>query len=122
MVSRNALSSCRSQRTEAEAIRDAVPVASGRFDSRMHGESIPPYVPPYAISNKPVHIPKSGPLDRAGRRSVYIKVRRNFYTPFLKTFDFPNPGSSVGKRDVTIAASQSLAMLNSKFIHQQAIS
>ena len=71
--------------------------AAGMLDARIGGESIPVFVPPYATANKTVHVPKSGPLDGNGRRSLYLKIRRNFYDPLLLVFDFPDRGKSVGK-------------------------
>ncbi len=108
------------RRLEAEAIRDSILAAAGSLDLRMDGGSLAPYISPNASSNKPSNIPESGPLDGDGRRSVYLKVRRNFATPFLATFDLPDPSSSVPVRTVTVGPAQSLAMLNSPFVHEQA--
>jgi len=104
---------------DAESLRDSILAVSGMIDWQVGGESVPPYVSPNVTANKPIHIPVSGALDGGGRRSVYIKVRRNFVTPFLQSFDFPNQAASVALRDSTLGAKQSLALLNSPFIHQQ---
>ena len=61
-----------------------------------------------------------GPLDGAGRRSVYLEVRRNVTNPFLEVFDVPKPSTTRGERDVTTVPAQSLAMLNSEFVVDQA--
>ena len=108
------------RRLDAEAIRDAILKTCGTLDPTVHGPSIQPWVPPYATANKAANVPKSGPIDGAGRRSIYIRVRRNFPDPFLRIFDFPDPGLSTGKRAVTNVPSQALAMMNSPFIHDQA--
>jgi len=105
------------RRLNAEQIRDGMLAAAGMLDARIGGESIPVFVPPYATANKTVHVPKSGPLDGNGRRSLYLKIRRNFYDPLLLVFDFPDRGKSVGKRLVTTTPAQALAMLNSEFVH-----
>jgi len=62
---------------------------------------------------------KSGPLDGAGRRSIYTALRRNFIPTLMLTFDFPAPFSTVGKRDVTNVAGQSLALMNDLFLYKQ---
>ena len=108
------------RRLTAEQLRDAMLLVSGSFNDAMYGPGVPPFVPPYTTANKTVHIPKSGPLDGDNRRSVYIKARRNFFDPFLRTFDFPDRGKPVGRRDVTIVPNQALAMLNSPLVHELA--
>ncbi|WP_182871075.1 DUF1553 domain-containing protein [Rhodopirellula sp. JC639] len=79
------------RRLEAEAIRDSLLSVSGNLDDRLGG-------PP---------VPASSP-----RRSVYVRVIRNNLDPFLRAFDFPEPFSSVGRRDVTNVPAQSLAIMN----------
>jgi hypothetical protein len=63
---------------------------------------------------------QSGPLDGAGRRSLYTAVRRNFLPTTLVTFDSPTPFSTVGRRNVTNVPAQSLALMNDPLFHQQA--
>jgi hypothetical protein len=58
----------------------------------------------------------SGPLDGAGRRSIYVEVRRNFLDPMMSAFDRPTPFSAFGRRTVTNVPSQSLIMLNDPFV------
>ena len=62
----------------------------------------------------------SGPLDGAGRRSVYLEVRRNFLNPFLLTFDMPAPFSTFGRRNVSNVPAQSLTLMNDPFVAEQA--
>ena len=108
------------RRLTAEQLRDSMLFVSGSLDETMFGPSVDVYTPPYATGNKPSNVPAPGPLDGNNRRSVYIKVRRNFFDPFLQTFDFPNPGKSIGKRSITVVPTQSLAMLNSPLVHELA--
>ena len=63
---------------------------------------------------------ESGPLDGAGRRSIYTSVRRNFLPTMMLTFDTPIPFSTVGRRNVTNVPAQKLAMMNDKFVLEQA--
>jgi hypothetical protein len=62
----------------------------------------------------------SGPLDGAGRRSVYLTVYRNFLNPLLTTFDRPNPFGPKGRRAVSNVPAQSLVLMNDPFIVSQA--
>ena len=61
----------------------------------------------------------SGPLDGAGRRSVYGSVYRNFISPFMLAFDQPAPFGTKGRRSVSNVPAQSLALLNDPFIIEQ---
>ncbi len=108
------------RRLEAEAIRDSLLFVSGSLVAELGGESVEPYISPNTTSNKPGNIPKAGALDGKGRRSIYLRVRRNFCEPFIAAFDFPDPSSSVAARSVTVGPAQALAMLNSPLVHQEA--
>ena len=63
--------------------------------------------------------PESGPLDGAGRRSIYLEVRRNFLSPFLLAFDTPVPATCVGQRSTSNVPAQALSMLNDPFVLEQ---
>ena len=62
----------------------------------------------------------SGPLDGAGRRSLYVKVTRMEGTRFLETFDYPVPMVARGSRDVTNVPAQALTLLNDPFVIAEA--
>ena len=101
------------QRLEAEEIRDATLAISGALDGKMFGPSVPPYISRFQDGRgKPV----SGPLDGAGRRGIYIQVRRNFLTPMFLAFDYPLPISTIGRRGVSTVPSQALIMMNDEFL------
>jgi hypothetical protein len=105
------------RRLEAEAIRDATLAISGRLDRSVGGKPVPVHLTEFVVGRGS---PKSsGPLDGAGRRSIYTALRRNFLPTFMLAFDFPSPFSTVGKRDVTNVAAQSLALMNDPFLYQQ---
>ena len=106
------------RRMTAEQLRDSMLAISGSLDRSQFGPSIDIYVPPYATANKPSNIPVSGRVDGENRRSIYLKVRRLFYDPFLMQFDFPDRGKPAGRRLVTTVPSQALAMLNSPLVHE----
>ena len=106
------------RRLEAEAIRDSVLAAADQLKLDMYGPSVRTY---YAHeSGKSKGDKEKGPLDGDGRRSVYLEVRRNVTNPFLDVFDVPKPSTTRGQRDVTNVPAQSLTMMNSPFVIEQA--
>lgn len=107
------------RRLESEVIRDAMLSISGRLDAGMYGPPVPVYLTPFMQGRgRPG---QSGPLDGAGRRSVYQAVNRNFLNPFMITFDTPQPATAVGRRSQSNVPAQALILLNSEFVHQQAM-
>jgi hypothetical protein len=63
---------------------------------------------------------ESGPLDGAGRRSIYLAVRRNFLSPLMLAFDTPIPFTTMGRRNVSNVPAQALILMNDPFIAEQA--
>ena len=53
-------------------------------------------------------------------RSVYLPVVRDLLPEVFNVFDFAEPSLVIGKRDVTIVPGQSLYMMNSPFVVDQA--
>ena len=105
------------RRLEGEAIRDSILAISGRLDRKQFGPSVPVFVTPFMTGRGR---PGSGPLDGAGRRSVYIGIRRNFLSPMMLAFDMPIPFNSVGRRNVSNVPSQALILMNDPFVVEQA--
>ena len=106
------------RRLEAEEIRDAVLAVSGELKLDMYGPSVTTY---YAHDTGQAKGDKAkGPLDGDGRRSVYLEIRRNLTNPFLEVFDAPTPSTTRGQRDVTNVPAQSLTLMNSPFVIEQA--
>ena len=87
------------RRLDAEPIRDALLALGGNLDLTMYGPSI---------------------LDETPRRSVYLRVKRSELLPIMTMFDAPEPTQSVGERISTTVPTQSLTMMNSPFVRQQA--
>jgi len=105
------------QRLEGEVIRDALLAVSGRLDRAPFGPSVPIHLTPFMEGRgRPG---ASGPLDGAGRRSIYIAVRRNFLSPWMLTFDTPNPFSTVGRRTVSNVPAQALILMNDPLVLEQ---
>ena len=83
------------RRLEAESVRDSLLAASGSLDRQIFGPMQP---------------------GDSERRSVYVRMARNAIDPLLRVFDFPEPASAVGCRDVTNVPAQALYLLNDKRI------
>jgi hypothetical protein len=106
------------RRLEAEAIRDAILAVSGRADYTMFGPSVMPYLAPNMTGRgRPQN---SGPADGAGRRSIYLGVRRNFLSPLFQAFDYPTPFTAIGRRGTSNVPAQALALMNNPLVIDQA--
>ncbi|HEV8070178.1 MAG TPA: PSD1 and planctomycete cytochrome C domain-containing protein [Planctomycetaceae bacterium] len=106
------------KRLEAEAIRDSILAVSGRLDERLEGAGIRVHLDDFMTGRgRP---PVSGPLDGAGRRSIFLEVRRNFLPPLFLAFDFPIPATAAGRRAQSNVPAQALSLLNDPFVAQQA--
>jgi len=107
----NRLLSCYTRhRLDAESLRDSMLAVSGQLDRTVGGS---------------IHTGNN--LDYVGevkyetnRRSIYLPVVRGKLFPFFITFDFPDPGVTVGKRATTTVAPQALFLLNNPFVKAQA--
>jgi hypothetical protein len=55
----------------------------------------------------------------SNRRSIYLPVVRGKLYPFFLTFDFADPGVTVGRRATTTVAPQALFLLNNRFVKDQ---
>ncbi|NLT70754.1 MAG: DUF1553 domain-containing protein, partial [Verrucomicrobiaceae bacterium] len=104
------------RRLSAEAIRDSLLAVSGSLDPTLYGPSIPTHRTPFMTGRG---ARESGPLDGAGRRTIYGAVYRNFLSPFLLTFDMPNPFGPKGHRGTSNVPAQALALLNDPFVLDQ---
>ena len=104
------------RRLEAEAVRDSILAVTGTLDRTVYGPSIPPFISPYQDGRGK---PQSGPLDGDRRRSIYIKVQRNFINPIFLAFDYPTPVLTRGRRTVSTVPSQALMLMNNEFVARQ---
>ncbi len=105
-------------RLEAEDVRDGLLAVSGRLDTAMFGPPVPVHITDFMQGRGRPR--ESGPLDGAGRRSIYQEVRRNFLEPLMLAFDRPVPFTTFGKRNTTNVPSQSLILMNDPFVILQA--
>jgi hypothetical protein len=91
---------------------------SGRLDRTQFGPSVPVHLTLFMQGRgRPG---TSGPIDGAGRRSIYVAVRRNFLSPMMLAFDAPIPLGTVGRRNVSNVPAQALILMNDPFVAEQA--
>ena len=107
------------RRLEAEEVRDALLAVAGTMDETMYGPSVPVYLSPFMDGDVRSR-PPGGPLDGAGRRSVYINIRRNFLPDSLTVWDYPAPISTIGRRNSSLVPSQALFLMNSALVTLEA--
>jgi hypothetical protein len=101
---------------DAESIRDAMLFVSGRLDRTVPGPHPFPPVQTWAFTiHKPFH-----EVYDSDHRSVYLMLQRNRRHPFLAMFDAADPNLSVPQRVLTTTPTQTLYLMNSPFVHQQA--
>jgi len=106
------------QRLDAEQIRDSLLQVAGLLDETVGGPPVYPPAPNFANQagfNENTWKTSENLRDQ-NRRSVYIYVKRNNPYPLLDTFDWANPQSVHGKREVTTTAPQALALINSDLV------
>jgi cytochrome c553 len=105
------------RRLEGEAIRDKILAVSGRLDRSVGGPGVEVFITEFHDGRGK---PASGPVDGAGRRSIYTRIRRNFLPSFLTAFDMPVPFQAMGRRNVTNVPAQALTLMNDPFVVEQA--
>ena len=111
------------RRLEAEAIRDAMLVASGALNLKRGGDR--GFYP--AVSGEVVAGASrpgrgwgwSSDIEQ-NRRSVYAFVKRTMVYPFFELFDYANTEGSLGARPTTTVAPQALLLLNGEFADRSA--
>jgi mono/diheme cytochrome c family protein len=116
------------QRLDAEAIRDSILATSGALNKMMYGPPVPvrPDVHGQIVvgidktegDNKmPVEVSLKG---EEFRRAIYIQVRRSRPLAMLHAFDAPVMEVNCDRRQSSTVATQSLMLMNSQFILDQA--
>ena len=91
------------RRLDFEALRDSILAIAGTLDLTMGGKPVDLGAEPYVT-----------------RRAVYGHVDRRNLSEVMTQFDFANPDSPTGKRHVTIVPQQTLFMMNSPLVAEQA--
>ena len=108
------------RRLEAEAVRDSVLLVSGAIDLKMGGPAVRHFF--FKDDHSPVYdYSRFDPRDQSGfRRSVYRLIVRSVPDPFMECLDSADPSILTPKRNVTLTATQALALLNNPFMVEQA--
>ncbi|MFK7849495.1 MAG: PSD1 and planctomycete cytochrome C domain-containing protein [Akkermansiaceae bacterium] len=79
------------------------------------------YYPPRRLEAEAIHDTLQFVADaKVGKRVIYKPVIRNRLDPFLTTFNFPVPTTSVGARDLTNVPGQALTLLNGPMANRSA--
>ena len=118
-----------SKRLEGEIIRDAMLSVSGKLNTRFFGPPVPVTPDDYGQI-----VIGADTRDAAGRftgkkvglngeefrRSIYIQSRRSAPLAVFESFDAPLANPSCDHRNKSTSPTQSLLMLNSQFIQEQA--
>ncbi len=86
-------------RLDAESIRDSILQSAGILEDRMYEGSA---------------------AGGSSRRSIYVVIARNNIDPFMRTFDFPDPATTMGARNTTNVPAQSLTLLNNEQVINRA--
>ena len=105
------------RRLEAEAIRDSLLMVSGQLDLTPGKGSIVEQIGDGDIGR---NIQPSRFAIASVKRSVYLPIVRGAVPEVLQVFDFPDPSIIFGQREVTTVPTQSLFMMNSPLVIQQA--
>ncbi len=105
------------RRLSAEQLRDSMLQASGMLNLKPGKGS--PIQDVDALINKPPH--EASTLHQpSNHRSIYLCYMRNAPPAQLAAFDLPDGLKVTGKRSQTVLPAQSLFLLNSPFVIQQA--
>ncbi|MDH4453597.1 MAG: PSD1 and planctomycete cytochrome C domain-containing protein [Verrucomicrobiota bacterium] len=119
------------QRLDAESIRDAMLVASGRLAAPSGGPGLPLEFPEN-ISGLPLKVKQDvHPQFSLKKERESQMVERTLYLPVVRTgtqpgtarlrdvFDFPQPAQFTSKRSETTVPTQSLYLLNADLIRER---
>jgi hypothetical protein len=106
-------------RLDAESIRDAILLVSGKIDLTMGGPSVRQFY--FKSDHSPIYDYTRFDPDNPGayRRSIYRHLVRSVTDPFMDCLDCADPSLLVPKRNTTLTALQALATLNNPFIVRQ---
>ncbi len=110
------------RRLTAEEIRDSILALTGQLNLKMGGPHIYTELPPEVLhtASRPGSAWGKSPPAERHRRSIYIHVKRSLHEPFLAAFDWADTDNTCDVRFVTTVPTQTLTMLNSKFLNDSA--
>jgi len=91
------------RRLEFEPLRDSILTVTQSLDEKLHGKAVELFERPHSL-----------------RRTIYGKIDRQDLPGLYRVFDLANPDQSAAKRIRTTVPQQSLFMMNSRFMIDQA--
>ena len=117
------------RRLEAETIRDSILAITGKLDLTAGGETLPTHSLETFIPNLSTFNPSQ--VIKTARLPENLRYRRTVYLPIFRTkqmqeldilnyFDFAEPTQLNASRRATVVPTQSLFLLNSPWIAEQA--
>jgi hypothetical protein len=102
------LSHAHRRRLDAESLRDAMLLASGKLDLKVGGQTMKS-----GTNSELGYNFATGPSST--RRSIYVPVFRNTLDELFEVFDFADPNIVIGRRNSSTLATQALFLMNSPF-------
>ncbi|MCH2103934.1 MAG: PSD1 and planctomycete cytochrome C domain-containing protein [Planctomycetes bacterium] len=110
------------RRLDAESARDSMLRVSGELSLKMGGRGFFPQLSKGALggASRPGEGWGASLEGERSRRALYAYSKRNMRVPFLEVLDQANPEQSVGARSSTTVPTQTLTLMNSAFVNQQA--
>ena len=111
----------RTQRLDAEVVRDSVLVASGAINLAVGGKPVRPPLPETLVKSTIYNVWKNQEDGtETWRRSLYVYRKRGMAYPMFEVFDMPDPNFSAGRRTVSTVPTQALTLINNDFVLKQA--
>jgi Protein of unknown function (DUF1553)/Protein of unknown function (DUF1549)/Planctomycete cytochrome C/Concanavalin A-like lectin/glucanases superfamily len=104
------------RRLEAEAVRDAMLVASGQLNAQAGGPSFRPFTT--TEFNATFYTPIDRDEPDFNRRTVYRINVNSGKDPLLDSFDCPDPSVKTPRRGVTTTPLQALELMNNAFVQR----
>ncbi len=117
------------RRLDAEAIRDGILLVSGRLIESVGGPSLPLEYPENTGGltgnvNPPSFALRKFRIEQEFERTVYLPIIRSGPQPgpalLREVFDFPQPATFASARSQTVVPTQSLFLLNDRFLRNRA--
>jgi hypothetical protein len=99
------------RRLDAESLRDGILFVSGRLNQTMYGAAVNVVEDSVGLIN---------PANDSPRRSLYLEVKRTRPVSLLAAFDAPVMAPNCDRRAPSTTALQSLMLMNSDFVLNQA--
>lgn len=109
------------RRMDAESLRDSMLFASGALDLKRRPGSILADVGEGPVGGPRNKVIVEDQIVKANGtyRSLYLPIARNVTAETLAVFDFSDPSTVQGARQITTVPPQSLYLMNSQFVSQQ---